>query len=84
MNGAPHCRLDDNKRGGLPVMMVEVMKVAQQPAVAYDKVRLSTGVILGKSGLLLKFLYVSRCAVVVGTVAALISSDLSPIQRKGP
>jgi hypothetical protein len=46
------------KRGGLPVMMVDVMKVAQQPAVAYDKVPLTTGVRLGKSGLLLKSLYV--------------------------
>ena len=32
------------KEAGCRVMMVEVMKVAQQPAMAYDKVSLSTAV----------------------------------------
>jgi hypothetical protein len=38
-------------------MRVEVMKVAQQPAMAYDKISLNTAARSGKSGLLLKFLY---------------------------
>ena len=35
-------------------MRVEVMKVAQQPAMAYDKISLNTAARSGKSGLLLK------------------------------
>ena len=38
-------------------MRVEVMKVAQQPAMAYDKISLNTAARSGKSGLLLKSLY---------------------------
>jgi hypothetical protein len=38
-------------------MRVEVMKVAQQPAMAYDKISLSTAAGSGKSGMLLKSLY---------------------------
>jgi hypothetical protein len=38
-------------------MSVEVMKVAQQPAMAYDGISLSTPLRSGKSGLLLKSLY---------------------------
>jgi hypothetical protein len=40
-------------------MIVEVMKVAQQPAMAYDKVPHSTPAKYGKSGLLLNSSYVS-------------------------
>ena len=39
-------------------MRVEVMKVAQQPAMAYDKVPLTTGVISWESGLILNSPYV--------------------------
>jgi hypothetical protein len=38
-------------------MRVEVMKVAQQPAMAYDKISLNTAARSGKSGLLVKSLY---------------------------
>ena len=38
-------------------MRVEVMKVAQQPAMAYEKISLNTAARSGKSGLLLKSLY---------------------------
>ena len=40
-------------------MMVEVMIVAQQPAMAYDKVSLSTAGKRGKSGSALNSLYAS-------------------------
>jgi hypothetical protein len=43
-------------------MMVEVMKVAQQPAMAYDKDSLTRAVKTGKSGLLLSSLYVCTIA----------------------
>ena len=39
-------------------MTVKVMKVAQQPAMAYDKVPLSTGLKSAKSGPLLNSAYV--------------------------
>ena len=45
------------KEAGCRVMRVEVMKVAQQPAMAYDRISLSTPARSGKSGLLLKSLY---------------------------
>jgi len=45
------------KRRAAGSMRVEVMKVAQQPAMAYDRISLSTPARSGKSGLLLKSLY---------------------------
>jgi hypothetical protein len=48
--------LEDKREAGCCVMIIEVMKVAQQPAMAYDRDPLSTAVRLGKSGLLLNSL----------------------------
>ena len=39
-----YSRIDNKKKRDCCVMMVEVMIVAQQPAMAYDKVSLSTAV----------------------------------------
>jgi hypothetical protein len=50
---------EGKKRRAAVVMMVEVMKVAQQPAMAYDKDSLSRVAQGGESGLLLNSLYVS-------------------------
>ena len=55
-----HSRSNDKKKeAGCRVMIVEVMKIAQQPAMAYDKVPHSTAAKSTKSGLLLNSSYVS-------------------------